>query len=769
MSINRFSQKVQKWFINQSLDHSKRTVLISFIATLFLGLGIHFLVIDDDLLKMLPKKMTSRISWDSIQQEFGSTEVIFVAFGNKKKSVYQEDILEDSWELTSNLESLNSVEKVISISKSVRMDNIDGFIEIRELQSSPSLTNNEISDIKKYLDKNKKLKKQLISKDETFLLNIIQPKSIIGLDQFRNEVVQTCSELLTNYEIHYGGTAYITGSIPQLIREDVKVLVQIGILIMVSILLFNLRSIIGVLMVFMVILLSLAAMLGSMGWLYKLTGSDKFLFALLNTSMPIVLLTIANSDGVHVVTKFFKEYRLVKVSSEAIRVTMESLLLPIFLTSITTIAAFLTMVSSPLEPLIGYGLCLSIGIAWAWLLSSLTLPAIINLKHWDLESKALKSHSSFEIFVKHLGITVLKYPKHMLFSGILIVLVGSTGLQKVIVDVNLASFFKPETEIRKSMDFIDQEMTGTMDLRILLEADMKSPEVLRKIDSLQLFIEKNKSISVTNSIADVVKKMHRTVMDDSLEYETIPFEKDKVNNLFSMYSMSGNLEDFTSLVNEDNSRGLITSLSRVMSTEQVFEFVKNISDYVNNHFNENIKADVTGMIVVIRDMVILIIRSSVISILFSLLLVVFISSLFFKRLHWGFLAVMPLSGAVLLNFGLMGHFSVTLNHITAILSSIIIGVGIDFAIHFISQYRRLSKKVNQNKLSQETINDVGYPIILDAASNMGFAALLFSSFVPVQYIGGLMVFAMVSTSFGTLIILASLMEINKNYLIRKEL
>ena len=112
----------------------------------------------------------------------------------------------------------------------------------------------------------------------------------------------------------------------------------------------------------------------------------------------------------------------------------------------------------------------------------------------------------------------------------------------------------------------------------------------------------------------------------------------------------------------------------------------------------------------------------------------------------------------------MGHFGIKLNHITAILSSIIIGVGIDFSIHFISQFRQLSQSTKKEKLAEKTIQSVGYPILLDAGSNMGFGALVFSSFIPVQYIGGLMIFAMISTSFGTLIILASCMEIFKNYL-----
>jgi len=447
---------------------------------------------------------------------------------------------------------------------------------------------------------------------------------------------------------------------------------------------------------------------------------------------------------------------------------MDALLVPIFLTSITTIAAFLTMTSSPLEPLVGYGICISIGIAWAWLLSSLFLPAVINLKQWDSSSKAIIHPSIFEKFIKKLAVIVVQYPKFVLSSGILLVLFGSVGLFKVIVDVNVASFFKPGTEIRDSMDFMDREMSGTMDLRVRVTGDIKDPFILRTMDSLQIFIEKNEKVFVTYSVADVVKQMHRTVMDDSIQYESIPYNREKVNNLFTMYSMSGDPDDFSSLVDYEYSSALITAFTSVMSTEEVFSFVRSISEFIKRNFFSDGRIEVTGMIVVIRDMVIMVIESSFLSIFISIVLIGTITSLFFNRVWWGFLAVLPLTGAVILNFGLMGHFGITLNHVTAILSSIIIGVGVDFAIHFISQFRYFSKTTNQERISESVIQDVGYPIILDAGSNMGFGALLFSAFIPVQYIGGLMVFAMISTSLGTLTILSTSTELLKNRLIEKE-
>ena len=767
MNIAQIHISIKQWFFDQALQHSRRTIILSILATLFMGSGIRFLVMDDDMMKMLPKELESKVTWDAIQNQFGSTEIIFIAFGRQGESAYQEKTLADLWTLTEKLNILSTVDDISNISNATRIDQVDGFLEIDDLQIRKVLSSSEIDDIKVYLNKNQDLKKQLVSKGEEYLLTIIQPFDQVGLDQFRNDIVSVADSILSNYDVHYGGTAYVTGSVPQLIRDDVQSLIKMGMVIMLVILLFNLRSIHAVLMVMMVILSSLIAMMGFMGWAYKITGSDRFLFALLNTSMPIILLTIANSDGVHVVTKFFREFRKLRDVNTAIQSSMDALLLPIFLTSITTIAAFLTMVSSPLEPLIGYGVSISVGIVWAWLMSSLMLPAVISTKKWDPNSKAIALASVFEKLVGKIANIVTRYPKYVFSSGLILVLAGLMGLYKITIDVNVASFFKPGTEIRDSMDFIDEKMSGTMDLRVRLDADIKDPIVLQKMDSLQSYIEENDQVKVTYSIANVVKQMHRTVMDDSLEYETIPVEREKVNNLFTMYSMSGDPEDFSSLVDYEYSSGLITALSSVMSTEDVFSFVGSITDHIEQNFDQTINIDVTGMIVVIRDMVLMVIRSSFLSILISLVLICSITALFFKRIIWGILAVIPLTGAVILNFGLMGHFGITLNHITAILSSIIIGVGVDFAIHFISQFQRLSSSIDRGDLSQEVIKDVGYPIILDAGSNMGFGALLFSAFIPVQYIGGLMVFAMISTSLGTLTLLSSSTELLKDHLIDK--
>ena len=770
--MNRIQSKysvhpLRRWFIMQSLDHPVRTILLSLLATLIIGSGFRFFIVDDDIMKMLPKNLESRISWDAVQEEFGSTETIFIAFGQKGTSAFTPEALAVLWDLTEELEATDIVEDVTSISSTTRMDNIDGFMEVDDLQLSRILSQDEVNDIKNYLYRNLTIKKRLVSDSDEYLVIVVQPYNSNGMDTFRNTVVKIADPIFSNFEVHYGGQAYVTGTMPKMIRDDVQSLMKFGMLIMVLILLVNLRSFSGVGMVIMVIGLSLFSMIGFMGWVHRFTGSDRFLFTMANTSMPIILLTIANSDGVHVMTKFFKELRIKQDTRLAVASTMDSLLIPIFLTSITTMVAFLTMIASPLEPLIGYGVTIAAGIAWAWFLSSLMLPAVISLIKWNVSSNAIAIPSAFERVIDKLGKVVLTHPKYVFSAGATFVLIGMFGLMKVTVDVNMASFFKPGTEIRDSMDFMDDELTGTMDIRARIEGDMKDPETLSDMIALQEFMEEDEKVSISYSIANVVEQMHRTVMDDDPAFETIPDEREKVNNLFTMYSMSGDPDDFSSLVDYNYEVGLVTALSKIMSTDEIFAYVEKMDQYISANLSSDLKINITGMMVVFRDLVILIIKSSIFSITFSLFVIGVIASIFFKRILWGVLAVIPLTSAVIINFGFMGYFGIELSHITAILSSIIIGVGVDFAIHYIAQFRRLSRTVNQDELSREVVDDVGYPIILDAASNMGFGALLFSSFLPIQYIGGLMVFAMVSTSLGTLTVLSALAELLKKKLVEK--
>ena len=778
--------KLKNSLINQSINYSIRTLFISLFLTIFIFWGIRTFRLEDDLNKTFPQNLPSKIIWSDINKEFGLTEFIFVAFGRPNHN-----ILQDKWALAQNkfftdaiLKNIKAIDKVISLSTFNKMDGNDDYLDIGLLQdeyfiqnfSNEKITNETLNNISNYLQDNPEQKKRLISTNNDFLILILRPIDGKNYSHIIPQIKNLAYEYLGDYEIHFAGQPYLAGETPNLIKKDVSSLMAIGIIIMFIILFLNLRSFYAVFIILLTIISSFLAMLGFMGWMRFITGSNYFDFTMMNTSMPIILLTIANSDGVHIISKFFKELRITQDQNKAIHITMDSLMQPIFLTSITTSAAFITMISSPLEYMIGYSFGIAFGVMWALFLSCTMLPSLICLKNWSLTSQAISKESMLEKLTDYIGDFVNYNPRKVLFGGVLIICISAIGIWLVNVEVNVIKFYKKGNPIRESTIFIDENFTGTMNLSIKLETSITDSDGIPnynnylKLYNLQNFLEENDQISMTFSFADVLGQAYKAYTNSKSDFIPNPDALEGTYTMLSISNKSDIDDDLISLLGQDYDEDfyeldqlLLTAMIKTISTVEIQELIEQTEQYLAQNFdNKESNVKISGLSVFIKDFVNIIVQSSMTSILLSILLILFITGLFFKSFKWGFLSIVPLASAVILNFGLMGIFGIDLNHMTALLSSVIIGVGVDFSIHYISDYRRkIINNVDYHKINIKTSKDVGYPILLDVFSNMGFIALLFSILIPLNHMGGLMVFAMISTSFGTLTILASLIKILK--------
>ncbi len=782
--------KIKNNLINQSLNSPIRTLIISILCTLFIFWGFKNFKVDDDLVKTFPQNMESKLIWDDIQEEFGQTEFIFVAFGKPGHN-----ILNDKWAIAQSQfftdailsEISDKVDKVISLSTYNKIDGNNDFLDIGLLQdedfiknfSNDEITLKSLDYIRTYLNNNPEQKKRLISSNNDYLNIAIRPIDDSSFSEIVLQVKDLADQHLGDYDIHFAGQPYLAGETPGLIKKDVSTLMLIGIIIMFIILFLNLRSLYAVLVIILTILCSFLAMLGFMGWMRYLTGSNYFDFTMMNTSMPIILLTIANSDGVHIVSRFFRELRISKDKKVALQLTMSSLTQPIFLTSITTSAAFITMIYSPLEYMIGYSLGIAFGVMWALFLSCTMLPSLISIKNWGLNSRAIANENLLERFTAFLGQFVVSKPHIVLFGGLFVVFGSMIGIWFVNVEVNVIKFYKQGNPIRESTVFVDDNFTGTMNLSIKLETEITDNEGIPNYDNylklynLQQFLESNEQISMTFSFADILGQSYKAYTNSDSEFIPSPEELTGTYTMLDYSDKSEIEDDLISLLGEnyddadvgfgDLDKLLVTAMIKTISTAEIQTLIQETENYIDEHFNsEESNIEISGLSVFINDFVNIIVQSSITSILLSIILILFITGLFFRSIKWGLLSIVPLTSAVILNFGLMGIFGVDLNHMTALLSAVIIGVGVDFSIHYISDYRRnLINKVDVDKINLKTAQDVGYPVLLDVVSNMGFIALLFSILIPLNHMGGLMVFAMISTSFGTLTVLASLIQILK--------
>jgi len=146
------------------------------------------------------------------------------------------------------------------------------------------------------------------------------------------------------------------------------------------------------------------------------------------------------------------------------------------------------------------------------------------------------------------------------------------------------------------------------------------------------------------------------------------------------------------------------------------------------------------------------------SLLITLIFVVIILSLLFRSGLVGGLAVIPIILTILINFTVMGFGNIGLDSFTSMIASIAIGLGIDYAIHFVSRFKKeLKDEGDTLKALQNTLGTTGISILTNAFSvGLGFLVLLAAGGQHIRRFGGLTSLTMIVSAILTLTLLPSL-------------
>lgn len=158
----------------------------------------------------------------------------------------------------------------------------------------------------------------------------------------------------------------------------------------------------------------------------------------------------------------------------------------------------------------------------------------------------------------------------------------------------------------------------------------------------------------------------------------------------------------------------------------------------------------------------MVIKGQLISLIMSLLIVFFLLTLSFKSWSAGTQGTLSLLLAILFLFGIMGFTGISLDLVTALLSSVMIGVGIDYTIHFLWRYRKeYARCLNSDQALATTLLTAGRGIVFNAFSVMlGFSVLMLSGFTPLRFFGILVVAALMACLLSALLLVPALIKLS---------
>ena len=744
--MNHFADKILKY---------RWPIIIGFVLlSLAMGAQIRRAEIEPDLKASLPEDMQSRLDNDKIDELFGGTEMLMVLL--RTDDVLNTETLKRTRKLSKKLNRIKGVDKVMSLFDLKHIRSEEGAMIVDPAVRRIPRNEMQREVLRQEIITNDMVYGSVVSEDFTLTAIIAVLKDDVSEAEIIPPVEALIAEVPGTEETVIGGLPYTRYNIAYYIQKDMRRLMPIGIFIMLGFLFACFRQPRGVLLPFAVVLMSI---LFSMG-LIPLLG---WKIQTITVILPIFLIAVANDYGIHMIAKYQEDNIPGNTFSrgDLARRMFQQLGRPILLTGLTTMAGMLCLLGHIMVPAKQLGILSAIGIVYALMVSLLFIPAVTSLLPKSkpvlsgVDEHDAKGHV-LERLLWFFGRLVSERPKTVIAVAVLLAAVSLLGVFRVVVDTDPNGYFSEKHPLVRATQLIDENLGGSQTVSVVFKGDIKDAALMEKIDVTEQKLEAMDEVGLTTSVARVIRQMSRALNDSTdAMFDQIPDSRNAVAQYFELYAMSGDAEDFEKMVDFPYEHALVTARVNQTRTSVITRVINQIQTWFEGDADVLL---VGGFGVVLADLARAMVSGQILSLSLAVIIVAMLMMILFRSTAAGLISAVPLAASMLILFGLMGVFGIELNVATAMLSSIMIGVGIDYTIHFLWRYR----EERQNGLAPQpavmrTLTTVGRGIVFNALSVIvGFVALLWSGFMPVKFFGFLVVVSIFACLIGALVLIPAL-------------
>ena len=726
-------------------------IVISILVTLGFSTLLFKIEIDPDLKNYFPKTMTSMVNTDKIEEVFGNQDLVMIIF--ETNDVLEEETLKRVKIVDKEISRIEGVRRTSSIFGSNRIHGEGGVMYVDPTVLRIPENDLQKEELRNEIKGNDMVYSVMVSDDFKATAVIATLEKEADEDAVFDRIYSILEEHQGSEKIHFGGLPYLRQAIDKDIKRDGLILIPIALILMLVFLYLVFREWRGVWLPFLVVVMS--AMLGLA--LIPILGWKFYVISLL---VPILLIAVANDYGIHMIARY-QELNAsgngASMDEIAAKIT-RSLWKPILLTGLTTIAGISALWAHTMIPARQMALVASIGIIFAIFFSLVLVPALLSLLKRSEPSPSLVNRK-LKVHRNPLGrfaFFVVRNNKIIPRVALAITLIISTGIFFLRVDSNEENFFPERHEVKQAAKIINGKFGGSENISVLFSGDMLDPDVLKRMEDYREDLEKLEAIDLTISFSGVVREISKALNDpgDPL-YDQIPPSREAVAQYMELYSMNGNPEELEQLVDFNYENAHLMIRINDPTVEVVYEIIEKLEVFASE---DQAIAAIGGYGYVRSELANKVLSGTYYSLGIALLTIFILLSIIFRSAIAGLLGAIPLSISLLILFGVMGLTGVRLDIATALLSSVMIGVGVDYTIHFLWRYR---EERQQNRLAREavitTITTTGRGIIFNAFSVIvGFVVLIISSFTPIRFFGILVVVSILSCLIGALMVLPAL-------------
>lgn len=717
-----------RWFI----------IAATLIAVVVSAIWLFKLKINSDLETYLPENMSSRQQTTLIEEIFGNEEPLLIVL--ESEDVLQTATLERLQAISEAFEYDSRFSYVFSLfqAKNIRSD--DGMMLVDPVVQWLPYSDEDRELLREEIKANKLAYGLVVSEDFQKALIIVNATNTLKDKELMAFVQETIAAHPGPEDMYVTGQPYLRDDASTKIIRDLMVILPVGLLLMFAILLISFRELKAVLLPFSVVLFSIIISVGlvpMMGWE----------FGLLGVLIPIMMIAIANNYGVY----FIARYQDLNTNHpelsmhDIVNQSVDYLTKPILFCGLTTIVGVMGLVTHILLPAQQMGVVSAIGIAFALLVSLYFIPAVMSFmkKGKPFKKTNGESRDIFLPLIQKVGNLVTKHPKAIIVSFALIFTICTLGLIHFKVAPDWNEVLPADHPFNIAIEVLDEDFGGSKMLNVMFEGDVKEPALMHKLYECEQELTKLPNVGSVTSLATIVLEISKALNDsNSVEFGVIPDNREAIAQYLELYMMSSDPEEVERFVDFDYTNTLMTIQFSAHSIAEVNAVVQELAEIIGG--DEQFHYVSGGFPLVEVEMSQSIMRGQNYSLLFAFVAIIILLAIIFKSIIAGLIGSLPLVFAVFCTFGIMGWTGMELNIVTALLSSISIGLGVDFTIHVFWRIKwELEEGNNYVDSIKNTLSTIGRGITINAFSVMiGFSVAFLSAFPIIHSFGFLIIISL---------------------------
>lgn len=720
---------------------AKTAILAALVVTAFMAYQVSQIGFDYDFERFFPEGDSETDYFMQHREKYG-TENDFILFSlENEKGIFQKEFLQESKRFQDSLLTLPHVtgaQSILTIQEPIKEALFGSYyerpylrwddpahyaIDSARIYSSPDLVNSLVTSDGKAIAILLS-HEQYLSKAKCDTLSIAVNKVTPGFDFD---------------QIYVSGRATGQHYFVDRMQKELKLFMSVSILLIILFLIIAFRSVWGVIVPLIVVLLAIVWLIGVM----RLAGKE---IDLLLTILPTILFVVGMSDVVHILSKYFDELRKGQPKMAAIKTSVKEVGMATFLTSLTTAIGFMTLMSSSIVPIREFGVYSAVGVVIAYILAFTLIPATMVLS----KRPALRhTKSGQDFWTRHLHTLyrwIIRKRKVIAVGTILLAIICAWGISRVKVNNYLLEDLKKDNPLRMEFDYFEKAYAGVRPFEMAFELQDSSrsildPDVLRQLDKLDHYLREEYGAGFIISPLTFIKTLNKAGHNGNSTYYRLPESDKQLSKLTREVQRAKEMEGLRSFISSDFQGCRISGKMGDWGKQEIDKRNEALSSFWEQEMNhELLSYHLTGTATLIDLNNDQLSRTMIWGLIIAFLIVALIVGLLYRSWKMVIIALIPNMLPLMMIGAVMGFTGIDLKVSTSIIFTIAFGIAVDDTIHFVSRMRlELAKGRSRQYALKRSFIGTGKAIIITSLILIGgFLTLILSTFKGTFYTGALL-------------------------------